>query len=259
MPDADTTPDANLTPDAGTTGLIDDGLIVRYYLDEASSGQGPTEVQDSAPSPLPLALTYTPELNFTNAGGNRGLSWSETGVDARASVAVDSTKIHSALDGSKTGTIEVVIDVEEVTSSVSRISHIGRDQQSGRFTLASSNANVLGFYFNDAFAASWDVAMPSLGRIVVHLVFDSTESNEANRARLYVDGVLVTSNGDGSAPGLDATIDLGTGRHYVLGNREVGGRSFRGEMFYAAMYSTALSAADVAQNAEILSADDDSP
>ena len=50
-------------PDAPTP-LVDEGLLVRYFIDEADSGQVPTQLVDSAPSPLPLDLHYTTVMNF---------------------------------------------------------------------------------------------------------------------------------------------------------------------------------------------------
>jgi hypothetical protein len=242
----------------GQGPLIERGLLTRYFIDEADAGQTVLELQDAAPDPLPLAITYGPELTFATDGENRGLEWTAPELDGRASVAVDGSKL-VALHGSKTGTIEVVIDVDEVTSSNSRISHIGFDFEGGRFSLTSPTTSRLRLFWQDSeLAGDWPVPLAMLGRVVVHAVLDTSLPDPADRARLFVNASPVARIG-GTPPALDQVIDLSTGTHYVLGNREIGLRSFRGRLYYAAMYTSALTTDEVLHNAAILSTDDDAP
>jgi hypothetical protein len=102
------------------------------------------------------------------------------------------------------------------------------------------------------------IAVPTLeNRTVLHLVFDSNEADPADRARFYVDGVIAPPSNEESIA-LGAQIGNLAGEYFVLGNREVGARSFRGTLFYAALYDTALGPAAVAHNAARLVANDDS-
>ena len=241
------------------SSLVDTGLIVRYYIDEAASGQGPAELVDAAPAPQPLGMVWGPELSYAEDGaGHRGLRWNQIEQYSRATVAVDGTKISGQLHGSTTGTIETVVSVSAVSTSHSRLSHIGQDEEGGRFTLSMPSPSRLQFYTASGRKGYWEVDFPGLGRIVLHLVLDTTLADPAERVKLYLDGALVPSVG-GEPPDQDEVLDLGTGRHYVLGNREVGERTFVGTLYYAAMYGSALSAADVLNNVGVLISDDDTP
>jgi hypothetical protein len=109
--------------------------------------------------------------------------------------------------------------------------------------------------------AEWSVDLLSLGRVVAHIVLDTTLATATERVRLYVNG------SDQGAPGvlsnpplLNAETELiAPTDSYALGNRTIGGRSFQGTLYYCAMYSTALTPAEVQQNAAVLMMDDDSP
>lgn len=241
----------------GQGSLVDRGVLVRYFIDEADSGQTVTQLEDATPDPLPLPLTYGPELSFATDGKNRGLEWTTVALDGRASTPVTGSKV-TALQGSTTGTIEVVIDIDEVTSSSSRISHIDFDYEAGRFTLASSSASRLQFRVNGGLIGDCPVSLPALGRAVVHAVLDSSQPDAGARVRMYVNASPLTRVG-GSPPSQDEGIDLGTTAHYVLGNREIGVRSFQGRLYYAAMYTSALTEEEVLRNAARLLQGDDRP
>ena len=122
----------------------------------------------------------------------RGLEWFTAGNDARASVPTDDTKIRSLLDGSKTATIELVLDVKSADPSCSRLSYIGKTSGSGHFTLRScSDSNVLFTVFGETDWGQWDLNWPSQGRHVLHLVLDTIHANASDRVKLYRNGVLL--------------------------------------------------------------------
>lgn len=239
----------------GSATLTDGGLVVRYHLDEASAGVV-DEVDDAASDPLPLSVTAFSALSFTEVDGHRGLAWSAAGADDRLSAPIDGTKIAQRLDGATTATIEVVLEMREAVSGGSRISHIGQDIERGHLTLRSADAQLVELALNEQGAAEWDVGFATRGRLVLHCVIDTDAAQDTDRTVLYVDGVRQTPTG-GTPPPVGTTIDLGTGRHYVLGNREVGGRSFVGELYYAALYDQALEDDRVASHAAALLASDD--
>jgi len=243
--------------------LVDDGLVARYYLDEAASGQEPTEVLDAAPDPLPLPLTYvnigTDEfMAYTeDAGGNRGLMFTEVGHDDRASIAVDGTKISASLHAGQTVTYEVVADVQGMSTSGSRLLHIG--EESGHaLSLETDAATRMQFSLNEHYVGGVPVDLKSLGRAVFHSVVDTTQTEPADRVRIYVNGGRLPSV-QGTPPDLDAAIDLGIGKHFVIGNREIGERTIEGTIFYAAVYSGPLTDEQIVQNVALLLVDDDTP
>ncbi|WP_437580827.1 LamG-like jellyroll fold domain-containing protein [Sorangium sp. So ce887] len=248
--------------------LSGDGLVARYFLDEAANGPAPTQVEDAAGAPMPLALTYGEEMGFAADGAaHSGLSWTAVAADSRASAAIDGTKIHTALHGSRTGTMEAVLSIAEVVVDGSRILHIGSGTESGRFTLRSEQLGQIELWWNgNNCGGAWDAQLPA--RAVVHVVLDTTVQEPAeDRVRLYINGATAPRSNPvvgycamhKRVPGVDTTLDLAEGRHLVLGNRELGGRSYSGAMYYAALYAKALTAAEIEQNAVALLIRDDGP
>jgi hypothetical protein len=262
---ASTTSSSAAIGSGGATGsLVDRGLLVRYYLDEADSGQAPTEVLDAAPDPLPLVLEYTPGMSYASVDGHRGLSWTAIELSGRASIATADSKL-TGLDGLTAATIESVVELSAVSSFNSRISHIGTGSESGIFTLSAGDPGELNFFWRPGtvadppiLAEAYPVAFPTLGRVVLHLVLDVAEADAPNRARLFVDGVEVSPMVT-TPPQAGQSIVLGPNNHFVLGNREDGMRSFLGVLYYSAMYTTALTALEVQNNAAVLAANDDAP
>ena len=258
LPDAPL-PDAPLSdappPDAALT-LVDTGLIVRYFINEASSGQTPTTLTDSAPNPVDLDITYTDQMQFTASGGHRGLTWTSAGADARADAAVNGTKIRTGLNNSKTATIEVVIDVKAVTGLSSRIVHIGAGTEAGECSLTSTDDGHLTIRGNNFDVGTFPVDLPASGRIVVHAVVDTSLNTAGDRTKLYVDGVEIANTG-GIDPIHNDNFSIGSDSSLAIGNRAVGGRSIAGTIYYAAVYSAALTPAEIANNVAVLSASDD--
>ncbi|EYF04858.1 LamG-like jellyroll fold domain-containing protein [Chondromyces apiculatus] len=245
--------------DLGKGALVDRDLLVRYFIDEGGSGAATGTLADAALDPLPLAVTGSSALSFVTEGGHRGFGWNVSGDSGRASVAVPGSKLEARLNGSQQGTIEVVVDIDAVVSQSSRISHIGFDEQSGSFSLTSNSTSRLQFRWNNSIlAGSWPVALPALGRAVVHVVLDTTQEDPEARLRLYVNASPMPRV-SGAVPTQDALVALVPDTHYVLGNREVGLRSFKGSMFYAAMYTAALSTEEVLHNTALLLVNDDTP
>jgi hypothetical protein len=249
----------------GSTGsLVDRDLLVRYYLDEAESGQGPAEALDAAPNPLPLMLTYVPGMSYASVGGHRGLSWNAIELDGRASAAIATTKIESGLAGQGAATIETVVELSAVSLFNSRISHIGTDNESGRFSLSAGETGTANFFWmptgapEPVLAARYPVDFPALGRVVLHLVLYASQADAADRARMFVDGVEVAAVAS-TPPLTTETIVLAATNHFALGNREIGMRSFVGVLYYSAMYTAALTDMEVQNNAAVLVASDDSP
>ncbi len=244
--------------------LVDEGLIARYYLDEAASGNEPTHARDAAPDPLDLLLRYddiaTAEVHMQyaeDAEGHRGWRYDGQGHDSGASVAVDTTKLAAMLQGGTRITFELVADVDDVNPSSSRLIHFGLDNdhtlsfETSRITLLSITVNNEGIHDSLLDHAAY-------GRAVYHGVVDTTAADAAERAIFYVNGSrLQTIYASGTAQ--DEPLDLQTMRHFVIGNRQIGGRSIAGMIYYAAIYNVALTPAQVLQNAQLLLVNDDTP
>ena len=264
-----TDPDPNCQPGFVCDGnracvprLSSRGLVVRYFLDEASAGVPVVGslVLDSAAAPLHLPVVDNDGLAYTGIGG-RGLRWDNDGEDGRAQIDIDGTKLHSALHQSRTATIEVVMDIDDVgSSSSSRIVFLGQGSGIGRrLGLATNNLLVLGLRFNGVTHGTWVVDLLGQGRSVVQVVVDTRlpDGQAFNRLRLYVNGEKISNLG--TVPAQNAQLDLGSGSRFVIGNRDDGDRSPEGAIQYVAMYSEALTLFEILQNQAGLSVDDDGP
>jgi hypothetical protein len=256
--------------DGGGTApvLVERGLLVRYYVDEAASGAAPVVLLDSAPAPLNLPIIYEGALSFVEQAGNRGLRWNDSGDDGRAMVQVQGTKLESSLQGATAATVESVVAISDNTSHWGRILHIGLGGDFGHFSLHTSNIGASAVFWwkspDTTFSGGeWPISFGSLGRIVIHLVLDTSLPSGEDRVRLYVDGVRTTAGNPSGYPILqpsqNETINLGNGSWFVLGNIDGGTQSFDGVLFYAATYDVALTDNELAHNTAVLLADDDTP
>ncbi|MBW2455453.1 MAG: hypothetical protein JRI68_13115 [Deltaproteobacteria bacterium] len=247
--------------------LIDRELVARYYLDEAAAGQEPTAAQDSAADPLDLPLTYAAQLSYVEVDGNRGLRWTTAGSAGRATVPIGSTKVHDRLDDSTQVTVELVVDVED-SVYFDRLMHVGEaNQVGGELALAlPSGANTLSLhpYGNAADnAGEWTVGLATAGRVVVHLVMDTNLATQADRTRLFVDGVAapLTTPATTTYVPFQAgdNLDLDLSSTFTVGNKPIQNRSMKGTIFYLALYAVALTTTEIEGNVKLLQVSDDHP
>lgn len=239
--------------------LVDDGLVVRYYMDEATTGQGPTELLDAAPDPLDLPITYIPEMAYTqDAPGMTGIEWDAAELDGRPTASANGTKIVTALHTSTTATVEMVLAFTDVSGSNSRLFYLGQGSDTGRLTVSTPSVYFLRFTVNeDRVASSFFDSTPA-GRFVLHAVYDTAQATPEERARFYVNGGRLQSFGT-TPPDLNDAISIPADQDIAIGNRESGGRSINGTIYYAAVYSDALTDDDILQNALLLLENDDTP
>lgn len=234
--------------------LVDEGLLVRYFIDEAASGQGPTQLTDSAPTPMALALSYTPALSFVQSP-SRGLHWTTAGDNGRASAPVNGTKILTALDPATTFTLEIVADLQSVGAGEDRFVSVANGTATyGSIALITSDLVTLRLHLGTA-AITWSVPWAQ-GRLVIHCVVDTNQATASDRTTLYVNGVPATRT-TGTSPIQGYTPPILTTDYLAVGNLEGAPRSPGGSVYYAAIYTTALSPAQIATNVQRLTASDD--
>ena len=256
MSDGSTTSDTSRPSDAtvDALALVDNGLLVRYYIDEAASGQGPTQLEDAAPTPMPLALHYTNAMSFAQPA-SRGLHWTTADDEGRASAPVDSTKIISMLDPSTTFTLEVVASLQSTGAGEDRFISVANGTTTyGSIALITSDLLSLRLHLGTS-TVYWSVPWAQ-GRLVLHCVVDTNQPTATDRALLYINGALATRTA-GNSPSLGYTPPILTTDYLTVGNVEGAGRSPGGDVTYAAIYTTALSPSQVATNAQRLAANDD--
>ncbi len=239
--------------------LVEDGVVARYFIDEAAEGSGPTQLRDGVAPALDLSIGYGQMAFDEPAAGQRALLWTALGAAGGAVVTVAGSKLDTRLNDATAVTLELVVALSNAGEGkeLSRLSHIGppgADAPSD-FTLALPALGAIELYWNGgARAGSWTFP-PASGRRVIHLVLD-TDTTE--RVGLYVDGQLATANGEMVATPLEGErIELSNDATWALGNRPGGGHSFMGRMHYAAIYDIALSAQALEQNVGRLRGCDD--
>lgn len=256
--------------------LVDTGLVVRYYVDEAASGQTPTEVLDTSGvgTAFNLAITYVDATSpvYTEVSGNRGLeriNLTRDGAKAQGSIHNTSDKVRDNLHGAQKVTLEMVLDVTDADISEGFTFQIERNGGS-RIGMrvrgsASSSPGTWRVYFNGALAQVYSAADFGLsaGRIVVHMVVDTIQATEADRIKVYKNGSFVAADSTGTMPAQNATLDFGgtNTRMNMLNNQFAtsSARPMQGVIYYGAFYAHAFTSSEVTTNYDILTADDDTP
>ncbi len=250
------------TTDANGGPLISRGALVRYFLDEAASGQAEPTVHDAITPALDLAMRYdtaTEPLWIATATG-RALAFPTIELNGGACSPIVGTKVLSTLAASATGSIEVVVDLTVGSGQGSRLLHIGADQRWG-FSMgySSEGGEPPLIWFGGSFASTpaltsiyrfWPVDLATKGRTVLTIVYDASAANDTDRARLYINGVFVAFDAFRSQGQLviNDTIAVDDTQYICIGNRFVGVRTPVGNISYAAMYSSALTATEVLAN-----------
>lgn len=253
-----------LDTSGGAASLVDTGLVVRYYFDEAASGSTPTHAVDSSGvgSAFNLTLDYgSGNLTYTEVSGNRGLDSALTDgtQGARGAVSDTSDKVRDALHGVTQATLEVVYDADTFGLNGSRILSLNGATADfsvhGHPTLPDNHLRL----FVNGVEAIRTLTGQAGARKVLHLVLDTPQATASDRLRLYMDGTLITSFTTTVYPAQDATLSLSAGMQIVAAGQGTGTRNIDGRVFYGALYSHAFSAGDVTNNYGVLALDDDAP
>lgn len=246
--------------------LVDTGLIVRYYIDEAASGTDPAAVVDTSGvgDAFDLTLNYDGHLAYTEVSGDRGLVSDSDGDDQYARKLIDCTapvdKVFDNLSGSTKATMEVVADVDSFSASTGRLFGVNAGTSNPDFAFVGAGTDFR-LYINWVLVRSWT---GTLTRCVFHIVVDTTLETANDRIKIYENGSAITPDYD-SNPDQNATIDLAadsTTTYLYMFNRgtTAWARSVVGTLYYAALYAgIAFSQEQVTQNYDILTADDDTP
>ncbi len=246
----------------------DDAVLVRYLLDQQSSGALNLDVEDIGPPPeLDLAPFFDDgQPNYVEVDGNRGLRWDVHGQGGRAQSPVAGTKLED-LDGATEASFEFVVEVTGVfpdTEPFARLLVWQPDIVPYNLDAGVLTSRGKGGEFAIDFRGSWQpggglpMARWSMagysGRVVVHMLIDT----------LATDTLRVFMNGNEIAPEImnepseGETLVVRSESFLVLGNRPANNTSFGGTIFYAAIYDRALTVNEVTHNAARLAIDDDS-
>ena len=249
--------------------------LVRHFINE---GEG--IILNSAPGLPDFPLTISQGDNdptWVVETSHSALSWSTIQGSGKTSAQ----NLNQILPiASSALTIEAVVRVVSVSNGPnvedsSRILYVGSpsgevgiislgvrsvtpDGMATQFSLAGRRQSV---NLNEVFGC-WSYRLPTTAPMVVHVVF--TTGAMGVKADLYVDGVaqdrssMIGCDGPGDDMGF---LSFSDGDWYVLGNRQAGGSSFGGSVYYAAVYGVALDpgpAGEIMANVDRLLCDDDS-
>ncbi len=262
------------TPDA--MQLVGANPITRHYIDEAASDEATLLVDALAP-PTNLTVTTDSELGKTvpvyvmDGNDNRGIFFAsefnqnvdDANSDTRASVQT-TAELHNAFHKKTEGTLELVVDIEEF-SGMGRLLYLGHANDSDLALHADEqDITVLTFTMRHNQTMSWNLNVAGAGRVLLHVVIDTTQDLDANRVQLYLNGALQVGIPGVGSKKIDKDTEIRfhgqpADHHFALGNREVGGRPVNGAFYYMALYASALTAAQVGNNAAVLLINDDAP
>ncbi len=242
--------------------LSDSGLVVRYYIDEATSGQGPANVLDAGPSPAyDLPITYdSTNLNYEETGSNSGLECDATDGDQRADEVIEDTsgdKIRDDFRGQQTYTAELVVRVDDFSASNGRVFAINVSGNNPDFGITGTSGTVMRFYWEETLMRTID---PGTARAVWHIVIDTTEATANDRIKMYKDKVLQSPTVNAN-PAQNDTLIWANARRFFLFNRGTASfdRSMDGELSYLALYTEAFDQTRIDDHFDVLDPDDDTP
>jgi hypothetical protein len=242
--------------------LIDTDLIVRYYIDEAASGSSPTEVSDDSGvgSAANLTLDYGTALAYTEVSGQRGLESTSVTGDHHAKYDITNADKIDAMNGVATKvTIEIVADITSGSGSSGRIFAINAGSSSATIGILATGTDI-DIYWNESLMRYYT---RTTGRMVTHIVIDTTLATANDRVKIYENGVLKTSGItiDGNPTQNDTLSISDTSDELWMFNRGASprDRSIDGILFYAALYDGAFTAQNCSDNYDVLIADDDTP
>lgn len=248
------TPDSGLRDGGAAPPLVQTGVVLRYFLDEAASGTAAAVIDSGRAPGLDLQRfgSSNGPFHVTRVVG-RGLTWNQA-ASSGAFAATASSKIFSDLDGTRRLTIEVVVDPADATVFGSRILHIGDGGQTDLGLIMTDQNVYLGI--NGFTHINWPLNVRArAGPTVLTVVYDSERSSINDRLDLYVDGMPGPISMYG--PDEEQTFDIDSNATVIIGNSGRNDRSLAGDILYVAVYDRPLSATEVANNAAALLVDHD--
>ncbi|MEM1029636.1 MAG: LamG-like jellyroll fold domain-containing protein [Myxococcota bacterium] len=232
-------------------GLRDEGLVVRYFLEEVSGGS--ELVHDAGPAEIDLQILQSGNLQFGGVPGRRGMTWTDAASVDGAVLALGDTRLIPIFSGATELSFEAVLDVTEATPQGSRVIHYGGGDDGGGFSLQVRSPREVTFSMAGATIWGCRWAFDVEARSVLHVVYDGSQA-PSDRVRIYGNGRQLTPYFTADAPPQVAT---GAEDRLWLGNRDGQNRSFIGTLGYAAVYARALDEPTLFAHVERLLVNDD--
>jgi len=219
------------TSTGGTSGDIKTGLIHYWKLDEAP---GTTTAADSAGT---ATLSKTGTVDFTTSGKiNNGLS-----LPSDSTLKYLSAASFADIDGASTLTMSLWF---KRATSTSVLEVGGENSGVEQTAVRAQNDGSTVFAVGNNAGTSWASSGAAGAGTAWHLatmVYDGTQTGNANQLKGYIDGVQQTLSFTGPPPAA-----LGTGNTLRIGDAGAGAFPFdAGTIDEVRVYNRALSASDV--------------
>lgn len=251
-PDAASSSDASPADGSTDLNLVSRAVLSRYFLAE---GVIDAPVASSR-GDLELEVLDATNLETLSPSSGRGVRFNVVGGPDRICAPIAGSTV-AAIEGMNQATLEIVADIRVGHEFRSRLAGIGIGGQWG-FSLGYSSADTTIVYSmnnTQTVFGAWTVDADARDRAVYTVVYDSNETAEAERVRLYINGLLATpAPSQNIDSGMVLTVGAGI---FCIGNSPEATRAPDGDIFYAALYSAALTGSEVARNsARLLEFDD---
>lgn len=215
--------------------------VLLHVFNEAASGNGPTLVHDTSSGTAANAtIAYGASGAWTAVAAGNGLACAGTGSATTA--RLDGTKVQTAIQGSLTASVELVIDSALQSSAYGTYWSL----------YAASSYQILDLTINHAQGGLiWNIqdgagegtaVLPTSGVFVLRFDVDTSQAAGTNRVKVSVNGspVTVTTNATiAQNTAIDAGASWTAGAGAKLGLGQFFNSQFAaGVIYYAALYVT---------------------
>lgn len=251
-----------LVPTEGGQGQVNlSSLFCQYYFNEASSGNTPTQILDSdlLHGAFNLNINYVdnyPRYSSTTFG--RGIGWDNQWLRGNVEAILDGSKIYTNINQTTECTFEVVIDLRD--ADWENIFTIGSNLDYIVALVVTSTGQIIPT-INNTYTGTINADLKNLGRCVIHMCYDSAQSTESERIKIYVNGLRVGYSDIWDLPDIGDTINLYSGNKISFGPiNSSDWTSPDMDIYYFAAYDEVLTSSQIYdQSLRLLSDDDNTP
>lgn len=225
--------------------------LARYLMDEASSGTTPTTLVDDTGNSNDLAITYASSMAWDSIAAGNGLTYTGNSGICVLNDCVTNGNVGSTLNGATEACLLSLSDGNGVFSSGGRTISVSDGNLTQQLSIDVTNTGGVTVYFDGN-----NFIFPAIsGLTVVHACFDSTQSTNATRVKVYFDGVQQTLVAGTML--INSTLDITTAHDMLVGNRGTGFRSLSGSVYYAEIFSGLLTQEEITSQVTNLLANND--
>jgi hypothetical protein len=236
--------------------------IARWLFSEASSGQVPATVADDTSNGSDLTIDYNvADANWTSNVAGNGVDFvAAPSYSATAVVVLSDTVTNGNISASLGGvtSASMLLHVGSLVGNLEagRIAVWGTYSGNGDFGVLLKPTRLRVRWGDDVYTTQQEFPFPT-GVATIGVVVDTAQAVGADRCKVYYDGVLqVTST---ATPFVQNTaLPIGGETKYIsIGNRPSKERNIGGQVYYAELFSGALTETQVADAHTALLANND--